>query len=349
LAEKQRERLVPMRAKLKAHRDQRKQPLLDTKIITSWNALMIRALAHGGKVLNEPRYTHAATTAADFLLREHRKRDGGLYRTSRDGVKKYDAFLDDYAFLAQALLALDKRDRAAEVVAAMVDKFGDEDGGFFFSDRSASDLIVRQKTASDSPLPAGNAVGALALLELGQTELAKRTLQAFAPQLERGVESMSSLLQVAMQYVRRHGPLEVAASANDETQRRATSPKEIAAGVVAIGAEMRDQSVMLVHLEVLDTFHINANVASQGLIPTTVTVTGVDAKDVEKIEYPPSEERRFAFSDSPVRVYEGNVTIAIHFRRPVTSETLTLNVTYQACDENACLPPVTKRVELELK
>ena len=80
-------RLAPMRQKLYPVRLKRKQPLLDTKIITSWNALMIRALAYGGKVLGEPRYTQAAVNAAKALLATNGQ-DGGLFRTSRDGKPK---------------------------------------------------------------------------------------------------------------------------------------------------------------------------------------------------------------------------------------------------------------------
>src|SRR5205823_4579842 len=80
--------ILAAREKLREARSRRKQPLLDTKIITSWNALMIRALAYGGKVLEEQKYLAAAERAADFVLRHTR------------------SFLDDYAFHAQALLEL---------------------------------------------------------------------------------------------------------------------------------------------------------------------------------------------------------------------------------------------------
>src|SRR4030095_11362048 len=142
--------LEAMQTKLKRIRDVRKQPLLDTKILTSWNALMIRALAYGGEVLQEPRYLDAAAAAADFLLKHHRDRDGNLFRTSRpdtvkspaDIVAKYNGFLDDYAFFAQALLALHEaagdtkwRDAAGSIVTSMRMKFEDAaDGGFFFTD-----------------------------------------------------------------------------------------------------------------------------------------------------------------------------------------------------------------------
>jgi len=70
-------RLSEMRGRLLTVRQQRKQPLLDTKILTSWNALMIRGLAHCGAVLGEPAYVQAAMRAADFLLQTHRTGDGG--------------------------------------------------------------------------------------------------------------------------------------------------------------------------------------------------------------------------------------------------------------------------------
>ena len=85
-----------MRELLYAARQRRKQPLLDTKVLTSWNALMIRALAVGGRVLAEPRYTQAAERAATFLVEKHRDQAGRLYRTSREGsAPKFAAFLDD--------------------------------------------------------------------------------------------------------------------------------------------------------------------------------------------------------------------------------------------------------------
>src|SRR5439155_1971618 len=141
-----------------------------------------------GAVLNEPRYLGAAATAADFLLRQHRMPDGGLFRGSRDGNVKYAGFLDDYAFLIAALIELrnatgreEWKDHAATLAMTMLQKFEDpQRGGFYFTEAGAKDLIVRQKTASDSPLPSGNAVAAMAMLELNQPPAARRTLEVFA-------------------------------------------------------------------------------------------------------------------------------------------------------------------------
>jgi uncharacterized protein YyaL (SSP411 family) len=345
------DRLEPMRQKLKAARDRRKQPLLDTKILTSWNALMIRALAHGGQVLQEERYLDAAAMGAQFLLKNHRTPDGGLYRTSRDGAAKYNGFLDDYAFLSQALLALAAagapgywKSEADALFAVMERKFGDPGhGGYYFSDETATDLIVRQKYAGDSPLPSGNAIAAIAALALGQTDAARRTLAVFAGQMQQNGEGMSSTVQAALLFLRQHEPFTVTSGSGGA--ERLASPSEIAANVVGMRAAWASATQLNVHLEVLDGFHINAHEAGKGLVPTSLAVAR--GPDVAGIDYPPGEEQRFAFADAPIRVYDGSITIAVRFASaPSPGGTIQLSLTYQACDDSACLTPVTKRVEL---
>ncbi|MEA2711138.1 MAG: uncharacterized protein QOF78_3739 [Phycisphaerales bacterium] len=357
--EANRERIDALRRILKTAREQRKQPLLDTKILTSWNALMIRALAFGSRVLNEPRYAQAAERAANFLLTQHRTPDGGLFRTSRSGAPKYPAFLDDYSFLIQALIELrdldgpDDWDKPAIALADLMrEKFEDpEKGGFYFTQAGADDLIVRQKTAADSPLPSGNAVAAMAMLDLdrpGDADVARRVIEVFAGQLRRGAEGMSSMVLAAHRYVKEgaRGPIEIAPSS--DARPRQASPQQIAAGVVGVQAAWVEPTRLDVHVQVMDGFHINANVASQDLtqdlIPTSIAVP---AAEISEIAYPPGEERKFEFADAPVRVYEGAFTITIRFKQPPpTAEKLTLRLTYQACDDTSCLPPITKQFEL---
>jgi hypothetical protein len=345
-----------MRQKLKAARDKRKQPLLDTKILTSWNALMIRALAYGSRVLKEPRYAAAAEKAANFLLTQHRMPDGGLFRTSREGAPKYAAFLDDYAFLIQALIELrdlegpDDWDKPAIALAdLMQQKFEDRQGGrggFYFTQEGAADLIVRQKTASDSPLPSGNAVAAMALLALDRAPVAGRVLEVFAGQLRRGAEGMSSMLQAAYLYVSERGPLEMSpgGGAKSEPQpRRQTSPEQIAAGVVGLRGTWAEPTRLDVHVDVMDGFHINDNAASGGLIATSLAVVGAETAGVE---FPPAHERTFPFADGAIRVFEGSFPITVRLKPPISAQTLRVRLTYQACDDASCLPPITKQFEI---
>ena len=356
-------RLAPMRAKLLAARAGRKQPLLDTKILTSWNALMIRAFAYGGHILGEPRYGAAAERAATFLLQHHRDHaTGGLFRTSRDGAAKYDAFLDDYAFLAQALLAIvdgggDRTrwtDAAARVALAMIERFGDDaGGGFYFSAAGATDLVVRQKVSSDSPLPSGNAVAAVALQHLGQDRQARGVIAAFAEQMVRVGEGMSAMVQAALLYLLANEPFVAsagggaAAGAGGATAAaaRPPTPAEVAGEVVQLSAVWAKPDEMHLTIDVLDPWHVNAHEPAPGLIATQVSIVGGDDTAVAAIDYPPGEMRRLAFADQELRVYDGKVTVAVRFAR-IGSKPLRVGVQYQACNDDACLPPVTKQIDV---
>jgi hypothetical protein len=347
-------RLWPMRQKLYEARLKRKQPLLDTKVITSWNALMIRALAHGGSVLGQKRYIDAAASAADFLMARHFK-DGTLFRTSRDGEPKHHGFLDDYAFFAQALLALHAatgearwKQQAATIALSMVQKFvDDEAGGFFFTDRDATDLIVRQKAAQDSPLPSGNAVAVMALLELGQVQGSVSVLAAFARQMAEQGESMSSMVQAALLYLRRSEPFTVSASSTEAEADRPDSPQAIAAGIVGVAARWVDAGELHLALKILDRFHINANEPGGGDVPLIPTRLSVNVPGAS-FEYPPGESRAFAFSQQPIRVYSGQVIVVARFSdRWKVQAPLQLTLSYQACDDSACFPPITKQFEVD--
>jgi hypothetical protein len=86
---------------------------------------------------------------------------------------------------------------------------------------------------------------------------------------------------------------------------------------------------------------------SQGLLATQLAVTGNSSAEVLSIEYPPGEEQAFAFADKPLRVYTGEVTIVVRFKSNMTgADHLSLGLYYQACDDNACLPPVTKQMNI---
>lgn len=345
-------RLAPLRQTLYTARRQRKQPMLDTKILTSWNALMIRAFAHAGRILKDPAYIAAGTKAAEFLLTHHRDARHQLLRTSRDGVaKETPACLDDYAFLARALLALRDADvaqdwagHATALAATLREKFGDpERGGFFFTGKDATDLLVRQKTGTDSPLPSGSAIAALAHLELGQPEIAQQTLRVFAQHLADSAEGMSALLQTAARYLQTHKPIHIAPG--PEKPDRPATPAEVAGHIVSVQGEWRSATEMRLHLEVQKDFHLNANPAASGLIPTRLGVPKEDAANIAAIEYPAGEERRFPFAENPIPVYHDQVTIVIRFKSPVQqNQQLRLALSYQACDDNACLPVVTQQL-----
>jgi len=161
--------------KLFEARCQRVRPHRDEKILTSWNALMISAMALGSQVLQEPKYLKAAQDAADFILKTSGlRREGKLLARYCAGEVKHAAYLDDYAFLIQALLDLYQCDFEPEFLQTAMQLQGTLDalfwdaakGGYFFSDGSDPSLLVRSKESGDGALPNGNAVSALNLLKL---------------------------------------------------------------------------------------------------------------------------------------------------------------------------------------
>ena len=165
--------LARARESLRTARSGRVPPLRDEKIITSWNALMISALAEGGRVLGVGRYLNAAVQAADFLWSKLRH-DGRLRHVWARGIAKQLAFLDDHAFLAAACLDLYEAtaerhhlDRARQIVALLDSHFHDDArGGYFFTPSDGEALITRSKSGADGALPSGNAVAALVHLRL---------------------------------------------------------------------------------------------------------------------------------------------------------------------------------------
>jgi hypothetical protein len=167
----QRERI---RATLLDVRSGRVRPGLDDKRLASWNALMIAALADAGAVLGREDHLDAAREAASFVLDRMRGPDGRLLRTFNAGVARLAAYLEDHAFLLEALLALYEATfeerwftTARGLADTIVARFADpERGGFYSTADDHEQLITRRKDLEDSPIPAGGSSAALGLLRL---------------------------------------------------------------------------------------------------------------------------------------------------------------------------------------
>ena len=154
-------------------REHRIKPFRDEKMLTAWNGLMLRSFAEAARVLNRPDYLDVALNNADFLLRDL-KRGSRLLRTHKDGESKLNAYLEDYAYLADGLLALYEAtfelrwfEEARALVETMLEQFADnEEGGFFFTSVDHEKLIARTKDWYDNATPGGNSVAAHLLLRM---------------------------------------------------------------------------------------------------------------------------------------------------------------------------------------
>jgi uncharacterized protein len=182
--------LPEIKWRLMAVRDQRVRPGLDDKRLTSWNALMIGALAEAGAVLERADYLDAARACADFLLRELRVEDGRVLRTWKAGRAHLAGYLEDHAFLLEALLTLyeatfDARwfAQARALADVTIARFADDErGGFFSTADDHEQLVARRKDLEDTPIPSGNAAMARGLLRL-----ARLTGEAAYEERARGV------------------------------------------------------------------------------------------------------------------------------------------------------------------
>ena len=168
------EGLDDARRALYTYRSRRIWPGKDDKRLCSWNALMIGALAEAGGAIPCKDYLDAAVACAEFVWRDLRDERGRLLRTYKDGRAHLAAYLEDYAYLVEALLTLyeatfDVRwfDAARETADQMIELFADTDrGGFFTTAHDHEELIVRRKDVDDHPIPSGNSAAAFGLLRL---------------------------------------------------------------------------------------------------------------------------------------------------------------------------------------
>jgi uncharacterized protein YyaL (SSP411 family) len=170
---------------------------------------MIDAMARAGAALNEPEYVITADEVASFILSRMRRDDGRLLHSWRNGHAKLDAYLDDYAALANSLVSLYESnfkerwiDEAVQLMDIVLDKFADPaGGGFFYTASDHEQLIARTKELTDSSIPSGNSLAANALLRLGRLlgrsdylDAAEQILAAAVPIMQRAPMAAGQML-----------------------------------------------------------------------------------------------------------------------------------------------------------
>ena len=183
--------------KLLNHRNKRIRPITDDKILMGWNALMITALCKAAAALNDEKYKNLAEKTMDFILKKFTNGKAGnhFFHTYKNGIAKYPAFLDDYAYLTQACIQLQEitsdvkyLERAKKITHFVIDNFSDEASGyFFFTHKNQQDVILRKKEVYDGATPSGNSIMAENLFYLsvifdntGWYQLAKKITVSLA-------------------------------------------------------------------------------------------------------------------------------------------------------------------------
>jgi len=220
-------------------RNERIAPGLDRKIITSWNGLTIAAMAQGYAVTGQESYLNGARQAADFLLKEHRRDDGSLWRASSAGQTTGEAILDDYAFLADGLIELYQVSgetrylvAARELVDLAVRDFVREEGGYYLSRAGTEAPLGRTVDTFDSVIPSGNAILFRNLVRLaavtGETsylDTARHDLDSWSGLLDRAGLEMAGWFDAANLAL---GPIHDVVIAGDKSdEHRATLTRTV--------------------------------------------------------------------------------------------------------------------------
>ncbi|SRR5579875_531921 len=214
-------------------REGRVKPGRDEKIIAAWNAMMISAFAQGYRTLGDERFLRSATRAVEFV--RTRLWDGkSLRRVYKDGVARFNAYVEDYALMVSALIDLYEASMereylgfARELAEVLIQRFVDrENGGFFFTSDDHEQLITRVKSAFDGSTPSGNSAAAMALLRLywyahdeRYMSEAEKTLRLFAPFMEKQPFAFSHMLEAVDLFERGATEVVIVAEANDRQKR----------------------------------------------------------------------------------------------------------------------------------
>jgi len=207
--------LADARARLLARRSQRAQPARDDKALAAWNGLAIAAFAEAGRAFGEPRYVDAAARSAEAIVAGLLGPDGVLGRSWKDDRASGSGVLEDYADLADGLLALyeatfDERwfSTAVVLMERILARFTDPDGGFLDTSDDHERLVTRPKDVQDNAVPSGNAMAATVLLRLAAltgdgryrdaAERAIRTVTEFVGRYPTGFAQWLSAMDFAL-------------------------------------------------------------------------------------------------------------------------------------------------------
>jgi uncharacterized protein YyaL (SSP411 family) len=233
-------KLEKMRQNLFEYRERRIHPYKDDKVLTSWNGLMIAALAYAGRVFQNENYTKQAEKAMDFILNTMINENGRLMARYREGEIAHLGYLEDYSFIVHALIELYEANfnvkylaKALELNENMLKLFKDADqGGLFLYGVDGEELIVRPKDIYDGAIPSGNSVATLNMLRLARLTAnrdleneAYRQFEVFASKVKT-IESAHAYFMTALLYSKVSGKDIIIAGEEQKNQTK-TMIKEI--------------------------------------------------------------------------------------------------------------------------
>ena len=346
------ERLTKNKKILWEYRENRIPPLLDDKIITAWNAMMIKSFAYVGQQFGRQNYIDIAINAANYLLNTNQTSQGLLSRSSLAGQASISARQEDYAYLTEALLqiydvTLDKHwlDKASALANEMIDRFWDEeDGGFFMSMQSTQNLLpASPKEINDNATSSGNSVALRVLVRL-----TKRTgLQHYKTYAQQLVMAYSDDI-TQRPYICSYlicGILELFSGEESNYQW-------CAEGNIHVSATTREednQYKITLNIRTDKGWHLN-QISDENNILLPIIIETASDRTISDVHYPGAIIKALPFQEEPINVYEGNIKITFNVsgkkESPFSGNLLRLKLKLQACNTEKCLSPEMIKLNL---
>jgi len=351
-------RLAASRRRLWEERERRVHPLLDDKVLAAWNGLMIRALAEGYRVFRDERYRQAGERAAEFILTRLR-RDGRLLRAFREGAAHLPAYLEDYAFMAAALLDLAAagaprwRDEGLALLQQMDALFWDASQGlYYFTSHDHESLISRPLSATDDAIPSGASMAALAFARAAEVT-GDRRWERRAREILEGLSGGAAGFPAAFP--------NLLVAAGDLFRVASARPALPAEEAVRVDAWTSHAAVppggsfrAAVRLEVAGGHHVNSHEPRQPyLVPTALSLAEGGPFELAGVSYPPGEEVLPEHQAEPLSVYHGTALLAAELQVPAGAAAgaaaVELRLRFQACSGQQCFPPAEVRLVLPVR
>lgn len=337
------------RRKLLEVRNQRPKLLRDEKILVGWNGLMIGAFARAGTLLQQPDFVRTAEKAATFLMTNVRDQQGRLMHTYTAGQSRLNAYLDDYAFVIDGMLALHEATSDAKWLRAakqlqddQLKMFRDEVGGaFFFTSHDHEELLARTKNCYDGVLPAGNSVSARNLLKLARltgdkkyaTE-ARTIIELFASNLDQSPRGLNVLALATSEYLAEQPDGETKAKSETNVAQAGGTAETPARPTVTQTANQKEEppkkdehvkaqaylSVdklpagsacqVAVVMTIAKGWHVNANPPKPDYLkPVKISWKSKNGVELVDVKYPQGMAFKIEGEDEDAMVYEGEIQV----------------------------------------
>ena len=325
-------------------RNKRTPPLCDDKVITAWNAMIIKSFAYVGQQLNRKDYIKIAIRAANTLLEKNKTEAGQLSRSSLNGQASIPALQEDYAYLAEALLQIydatqDNQwlDHAVNLSDYMIESFWDKkEGGFFMVSQSSDSLLpTSPKEINDNATSSGNSVALRTLQRLAR-RTGDRQYYSTAQQLIVVYSHDITQRPYICSYLM-CGMLEMFVGEQSHQQWCANGNLHIS----GICSKIKENYKLVLTITIAEKWHLN-QIQDEFNLAVPVSVQAIKGWTIDHILYPAFITKIVRFKKEPVNIFEGTIQIIANLSNDSNEITfpknlLKLKLGLQACDEQTCL------------